>query len=295
VFIVRHADKFSSYPPCAPPTSAAPCYNASLMGNNPPLTPCGFEQAEATARWLLSTASIQQIVMSPYIRTLETALPVANVTGLTLHVEYLTSEARQSGGPSRPFNVALDETHRSRLARAQARWALDYGSFPIPTPEGNGEYWGRVRLAAKALRHRFPPSTGNVAIFTHATTSFSLAYGLCYGDNGTDATLQAFVERQVRPPVPQRLAAISHQAPSRHSVHTRAWPCPGRSSRRRASRRAPSAQVVSSTSSLPATGSAARSPRPMACGATEPYKCIFADYPAWYWEHSAGIGPGKCS
>mmetsp|Transcript_33399 Transcript_33399/g.91392 ORF Transcript_33399/g.91392 Transcript_33399/m.91392 type:complete len:243 (+) Transcript_33399:1584-2312(+) len=166
------------------------------MGNNPPLTPCGFEQAEATARWLLSTASIQQIVMSPYIRTLETALPVANVTGLTLHVEYLTSEARQSGGPSRPFNVALDETHRSRLARAQARWALDYGSFPIPTPEGNGEYWGRVRLAAKALRHRFPPSTGNVAIFTHATTSFSLAYGLCYGDNGTDATLQAFVERQ---------------------------------------------------------------------------------------------------
>ena len=31
---------------------------------------------------------------------------------------------------------------------------------------------------------------------THATTSFSLAYGLCYGENAADASLQHFVVRQ---------------------------------------------------------------------------------------------------
>ena len=43
IFIVRHGDKFSSYPDCQPhgQNTAAPCFNASLMSNNPPLTPCG--------------------------------------------------------------------------------------------------------------------------------------------------------------------------------------------------------------------------------------------------------------
>ena len=34
---------------------------------------------------------------------------------------------------------------------------------------------------------------------------------------------------------------------------------------------------------------------PTQCGMTHPYKCNFADFPSWYWEHSEGRGPGKCS
>ena len=115
-YIVRHADKFSSYPPCPPlPAAAAaaaglqlngtaatgsPCFNESLMGNNPPLTPsCGVQQSEATAGWLVKNASsaggIQHIVSSNYARSLETALPLARALGLKLQVENLVGEARR--------------------------------------------------------------------------------------------------------------------------------------------------------------------------------------------------------
>ena len=59
--------------------------------------------------------------------------------------------------------------------------------------------WGapRGRRAVATLRARFPPSSGNLVIHTHATTSFTLAYGLCFGHDhgGSDQTLADFVRR----------------------------------------------------------------------------------------------------
>ena len=47
VFIVRHGDKYSSYPDCPSedePVAEGLCFNRELMGNNVPLTPCGVQQ-----------------------------------------------------------------------------------------------------------------------------------------------------------------------------------------------------------------------------------------------------------
>jgi len=253
IFIVRHGDKYSSYPPCP---SAPLCFNSSLMGNNPPLTPCGMQQAEETARHLAAASDISHIVSSPFLRTIETALPLAKLLNLSLNVEYLESEARQDDGPFRPFNLELGNEHTKYLLDAQARWDLDYGSFPVPTPEGNREYCSRVKTAAGSLRHRFP--VGNLAVYTHATTSFSLAYGVCYGENGDDAKLQEFVEGQ---------DAIGPGGVILVIIKAGTGEC-----------------SISQTQNI----------ANMSCGATKPYKCPFAHFPAWYWTHSAGVGPGKC-
>ena len=178
-YIIRHTDKYSSYPKCGSPGRPDPCFNQSLMGNNPPLTPCGVTQSTATAAWLQKNATvaggIHHIVSSPYARSLETALPLAGALGLGLNVDNLVGEARNSDAPFRPDNVGLSPSTVGRLKDASAKWSVSYGSAPIPVPETDALYTARVMHAGAELADRFP--AGNVAIFTHATTSFSLAYG----------------------------------------------------------------------------------------------------------------------
>jgi phosphohistidine phosphatase SixA len=131
-YIIRHGDKYSSYPPC--PQGYPLCFNASLMGNNPPITPCGVQQAEATAEWLATNGDVQQIVASPYVRSLETALPLARKLDAKIHVENFASEARQDDGPFRPDNVALNVSAVQHLREISALWDESYGSAPIPVP-----------------------------------------------------------------------------------------------------------------------------------------------------------------
>merc|ERR1719265_1420454 len=117
IWIVRHGDKYSSYPDC--PQGQPLCYNQTLMGDNPPLTPCGILQANYTAHWLMAQSSsagpIRNIVVSPFTRTLQTSLPLAKGSGLKLKVEPLLSEAMQDQGPYRPFNAGADEETRMQL------------------------------------------------------------------------------------------------------------------------------------------------------------------------------------
>eukprot|EP00965_Chrysotila_dentata_P223483 6193601-Pleurochrysis_carterae.AAC.2 len=47
IFIVRHGDKMSKYPPCAPgvqSSDAHMCYDEERFGNNPELSDCGRRQ-----------------------------------------------------------------------------------------------------------------------------------------------------------------------------------------------------------------------------------------------------------
>jgi len=260
IWIIRHGDKYSSYPDCP---AEPPCFDKGLMGDNPPLTDCGRKQASFTAAWLKNASSlvggIKHIVVSPYTRTLQTSLPLAQALGLKLQVEYLLSEANQPEGPHREFNIKEDKVTVADLLKASELWDTLYGSPPIPTPEVPELYGKRVKRAAEVLTARFPPSAGNAAIYTHATTSFSIAYGLCHSKDGTDATLEDFVKKQ---------AAIA-PAGVIHLVRDNSGKC----------------KVIDQTANVAKT---------VGCGKTEPYKCEFDDYPAWYWPHADGKGPGKC-
>jgi len=229
------------------------------MGDNPPLTECGVRQANHTAGWIMDQAAergIQHIVASPFTRTLMTSLALSRLLGKLIEVEYLLSEARQPEGPYRPFNVELPAFAVSQLEEVEEMWDPSYGSSPIKTPEDTTLYNQRVAKMAQVLKVRFPPASGDLAVFTHATTSFSLAYGLC---SNLFASLQEFVDS---------MPAI---APAGVIVVT----IDGKGHCTNLTQTQNVAEVVE-------------------CGETEPYKCEFADSPNWYWEDPLGSGPDKC-
>lgn len=260
VYIIRHGDKYSSYPNCPAPDGGL-CFDEELMGDNPPLTHCGSKQASQTAGWLSEqkskTGDIENIVVSPYTRTLQTALPFAESIGKKLHVEHLLSEANQPEGPFREFNIDNSPEVVSQIEEVHKIWDLDYSSIPIRTPENYTLYNARVKTAAEVLKKRFPPSSGNLAVFTHATTAFSIAYGLCHGDEGSDK-LEDFVKGQdaIGP------AGVIHVILGADG----------------------SCKSIKQTENVAEEG----------CGDTPPYKCAFEDFPSWYWSHPQGKGPGKC-
>ncbi|CAE8625493.1 unnamed protein product, partial [Polarella glacialis] len=264
VYIVRHGDKYSSYPAC-PVQGGGPCYDATLMGDNPPLTDCGIRQAEFTAGWMKDQSKlvggIQNIVVSPFTRTLQSALPLAKALNQTLKVEYLVSEANQPEGPFREANINAPGATTSQLHEIHDLWDRTYGGPPIWTPENNTLYVERVQHAAKILRKNFPPSSGNLVIYTHATTSFSMAYGLCYGESGDDAQLEKFVNGQ---------DAIA-PAGVIHLVFDAAGKC------------------------MEGVGQTQNVAEKVDCGLTLPCKCDFDKYPSWYWASPRGMGPGLCT
>lgn len=262
VYIIRHGDKYSSYPDCEPgedPVNGSMCFDSEAMGVNPPLTECGVRQANYTAGWIVNQYTgrgIAHIVVSPFARTLMTSLPLARLLGKPITVEPLLSEARQPEGPYRPYNVALPAFAVSQLAEIEEMWDPSYGSPPIKTPEDTPLYDQRVAKMAQALRARFPPASGDLAVFTHATTSFSLAYGLC---SNLFASLQEFVD-----PMPAIAPAGVIVATLDDKGHC---------------------------TNLTQTQNVAGA---VGCGETKPYKCAFKDYPNWYWEDPLGSGPAKC-
>lgn len=260
IYIVRHGDKYSSYPPC-PVSTGGSCFDEALYGDNPPLTPCGERQARYVAQ-ILTNTGIQHVVASPFTRTLQTALPIVEALNLThMKVDNFLSEARQDEGPFRPFNALLNKNLQDELIQVSQLWDHGYGSPPIRTPENDALYMARVRRAGESLRSRFPPSSGNVAMVTHATPAFSIAYGLCYGSDGSDFMLQQFVEGQ-DPIGPTGIIHIVRDS-NGHCIS------------------------IGQTDNQYADS--------IDCGATTKYKCNFTDYPDWYWEHASGKGPGLCS
>lgn len=257
IWLIRHGDKYSSYPDCETVSPGEDCFNKTLMGDNPTLTHCGQLQAQHVAK-KLGNSNIKNLVVGPYMRTLQTALPLAETLDLPLKVEYALSESRQPEGPFREFNALAVEA--DDLKRIENRWDPDYGSFPIPTPESDELYLQRMHKAVAILRKRFPPSSGDAAFVSHATTSLSIAYGLCYGEDSTDSKLESFVNRQ-EGFGPAGVIRITRDA---------AGKC---------------------TSISQTDNSALESTQ---CGMTTKNKCEIKDFPDYYWDNSQGHGPANC-
>mmetsp|Transcript_6487 Transcript_6487/g.15005 ORF Transcript_6487/g.15005 Transcript_6487/m.15005 type:complete len:344 (-) Transcript_6487:111-1142(-) len=204
--IVRHGDKMSKYPPCAAKglvQSGEPCFDEARFGNNPELSECGRRQARLLAtRLAADLTNSTAIWSSPYARTLQTALPLARKLGKTIKVEALFSEDRQLNGPFQPRHAEPSESGAQDWLRIARVWDRYYSSPPIPTPEGNAEYWERVQQAADKLVLQLrgvgaaaAPPPESAVVFSHAGPSFSLAYGLCrrkFGDS-----LRRFVDTYV--------------------------------------------------------------------------------------------------
>ena len=84
VYIVRHAEKMSPW-----------------SDNNPPLSPAGYQRADALAE-RFKTTELDKVIVSTYRRTQETAAPTAEAQGLSPiiipanEIEEIVAEIQQS-------------------------------------------------------------------------------------------------------------------------------------------------------------------------------------------------------
>ena len=114
---------------------------------DPPLTAEGRRQAE-TAAQVLAGLGIERLLVSPYVRTLETAEIIAGRTGITMAVEPLVRERAA-------FSCDIG-TPRSRLAVRWPQLSFDHVEeiwWPSAI-ESEGELshrCGRFRTAAQGL------------------------------------------------------------------------------------------------------------------------------------------------
>jgi broad specificity phosphatase PhoE len=121
VWIVRHGDRLDFTDPTWERTAARPY--------DPPLAPTGIAQAHALARQL-GGARIAHLFASPFLRTVETAHPVALALGLRIKIEPGLSEWLSAAWfPQPPRLLSLDELaqrfpsiDRTYTARGGARY-----------------------------------------------------------------------------------------------------------------------------------------------------------------------------
>ena len=76
IFFVRHAERAAATP------APAPARGGGMMADNPPLSPAGKERAARLAS-MLASAGIRHIYTSEYLRTRQTAEPLATALHVT--------------------------------------------------------------------------------------------------------------------------------------------------------------------------------------------------------------------
>jgi broad specificity phosphatase PhoE len=211
LYIIRHGDKMSAYTknPMNPDTeqvrkwSENPPRHDRRYGNNPPLSPCGFAQAEAVAE-MLKGSKIRHVFTSPLFRSWQTALPMLQKTrSRNIFVENHLVEDRQlhSTDILNDYWVTGDnlELARTLMSTGDFGFNSNYDVYAYG-PETDELYWNRVEEASKFFLERLftidSPLRGNVAMFSHASTCISLVYALCA--NLWDANPKKWYEDWVR-------------------------------------------------------------------------------------------------
>ena len=184
IYIIRHGEKLVD---CRYPNGNR---KGPEFGNNSPLTARGYAQAQVVAEWLRDR-DVRVVLTSPFARAQQTALATAEALGLPVRVDHRLSEERVTDGPYRLYSTRLRRAgvvgsdagtpYVGHMEALRARRApAPFAATEIWVPEGDAEYYARIAdvvadLAATDARARL---RGNVAIFTHAMTAWSLCYGL---------------------------------------------------------------------------------------------------------------------
>jgi broad specificity phosphatase PhoE len=149
--------------------------STALTASDPPLSALGHEQARGLAAHLAKQGDIDAILVSPYLRALQTAQPLAHTAGLPLLVDFACAEAHQRPAALPPLDARLPyfpeiDTSYEPIMRGVVTGGPD-GLEPGVEPRL--EHMRRMLHLARALPTR--PSAGRasgrtVAIFTHAAS-----------------------------------------------------------------------------------------------------------------------------
>jgi transcription factor C subunit 7 len=176
VYLIRHGARFDFADKAA---WKATCARLGLEASDPSLSALGHKQARQTAA-ALAGAGIEHILVSPYLRCIQTAQPLAHACSLPLCVEEGLAELAYAPSAVPP-------------ASARVRYFPEVDDAyqplhpPVATPPGGEEsgvgYLRRMLRLAAALPERFPG--GVVACYSHAA-SVALVAALTRSD-GLDA------------------------------------------------------------------------------------------------------------
>jgi broad specificity phosphatase PhoE len=165
IWIARHANRQDFADPDWASTAERP--------HDPGLAPDGHTQAEQLAR-RLAEESITRIVASPFLRTVQTAHPVAEALDRPMRLEPGLGEWLNPEW----FDAA--PAIRSPDALAEAFPRIDLNSAPCVTPsfpETRDEAFARIGDAARCLAERFD-GAGDLLLVGHGATVQGILLGL---------------------------------------------------------------------------------------------------------------------
>ncbi len=164
IWIVRHGNRADFVDPTWSARAARPF--------DPPLSPDGRLQAQCLAQRLKSEP-IRHVFVSPFLRTLETAAPVAEALKLPLKIEPGLGEFLYPAW----FKTAPELPAPTERA---AHFPVDIGYQPhgqatYPELDEVADCWPRAGRTARALAENFD---GDLLFICHGATMAGATYGL---------------------------------------------------------------------------------------------------------------------
>jgi len=144
---------------------------------DPPLSPLGHRQAHETAEHLSKITTnneVHQILVSPYLRVIQTACPTSNVLGVPLNIEYGLAEAHATPGsvlPSAkdrfPYFPQINPSHSS-LLNVQPTPGHTCPKTGHPCEAFAGRYVQRLGEFASILERTYHGKS--IVLFSHAAS-----------------------------------------------------------------------------------------------------------------------------
>lgn len=178
ILLIRHGDRFDYANPSWL-TSAA--QNGTLL-TDPPLSALGHRQARETAHHLLEKyGKVDKLLVSPYLRTIQTSVPTAQALDVAICIEEGLSEAHATPSGVLPspqqrfaYFPEIDPTHSSHL-NITATPGHVCPKTKNPCEEFSVDYIKRMHQFVSILENKYHGQT--IVLFSHAA-SVALVAGL---------------------------------------------------------------------------------------------------------------------
>jgi len=186
IYLIRHGARFDF----ANPSWLDSAKEHGALITDPPLSALGHRQERQTADqlWKMTKTNgehlhhVDKILVSPYVRVIQTACPTSDALGLPLKIEHGLSEAHATPGdvlpsPAKRFAYfpQVDPDHTS-LLNVQPTPGYLCPKTGFPCEAFAGKYCQRMERFATCLETAYYGKT--VALFSHAA-SVALVAALC--------------------------------------------------------------------------------------------------------------------
>jgi broad specificity phosphatase PhoE len=163
-WVIRHGDRLDNHDSTWHTTTKTP--------EDTPLSAIGHQQAQDVAKFILSSdEKVSHILASPFLRTIETAVPLSKASNVPIKLEASVWET----GCRNPPPSHHDKDFPLHKEGYESCFIPECGEHP-------SEFRPRLARSAAGLLQRFPHGSGNVAIFSHADPVAYLVTELCAMD-----------------------------------------------------------------------------------------------------------------